>query len=110
MFCYILTCCFFNNRNTYGRLPTVSDSHTIHEIAKNLLLDNNVVEAYIGGSDVDVPNSWSSFLPVCSVLGGILSQEVIKVTTKVGAPMRNFFVYSLHDFCGRCFLLDSSLN
>lgn len=37
------------------------------------------------------------------VIGGFLSQEVVKAVSKIGEPMRNVFVFSATDFVGKSF-------
>lgn len=86
------------------------DVDRVNEIANFLLCAHDMDPSYLLNNVLDVPNTWAAFLPVCSVLGGILGQEVIKVMTKVGAPMNNFFVFSSLDFCGRCFILGDSTS
>jgi hypothetical protein len=38
-----------------------------------------------------------------SILGGFLSQEIVKAVSGVGVPMKNIFVFSLHDGIGKAF-------
>jgi hypothetical protein len=38
-----------------------------------------------------------------SILGGFLSQEIVKAVSGVGVPMMNIFVFSLHDGIGKAF-------
>jgi hypothetical protein len=38
-----------------------------------------------------------------SVVGGFLSQEIVKAVSGVGVPMMNVFVFSLQDGIGRAF-------
>jgi hypothetical protein len=54
-----------------------------------------------------LPASWTGGLPVCSVVGGILAQEVLKVTTQTGAPIHNFFIFSTDDYSGRSLCVKS---
>lgn len=42
-------------------------------------------------------------MPVCSIVGGFLSQEVVKAVSAVGVPMMNVFVFSLADGVGKAF-------
>ena len=95
-----------NFRSLHGRMPDSSDSNEIQEIQMGLLSESSINSSYFENDAFVIPNTWASFLPTCSVVGGILAQEVIKVMTKVGAPVHNFFVYSASDFCGRSFFLN----
>jgi hypothetical protein len=37
------------------------------------------------------------------ILGGFLSQEVVKAVSRIGVPMLNVFVFSVNDFVGKAF-------
>jgi ubiquitin-like 1-activating enzyme E1 A len=93
-------------RTQHGRLPEPSEASSIEAIARALFLEEGVDASYFDNNSVEIPATWATFLPTNSVVGGILAQEIIKVMTKVGAPVKNFFVYSPSDFCGRSFFLE----
>lgn len=41
------------------------------------------------------------YMPVCSVVGGELAQEVLKAVTRHDVPMRNWFVFDMSTFDGQ---------
>ena len=107
-------------RAAYGNLPDPrTDAERLNELANRVLIENNLPRDFFtqdfasdhSSADIvlNAPPTWSAYLPVCSVIGGILSQEIIKFTTKVGVPMRNVFVFSASDFVGREFLLSEQM-
>lgn len=90
-------------RNKYGRLPCISDQSDVVSMVRKMIADNGVeFSEEILASSFCLDN-WGQCLPVCSVLGGFLSQEVVKAISKIGEPMKNVFVYSSEDFVGRAF-------
>lgn len=91
-------------------MPTLVDAPRVSALASALILTNDV-------SDLMTPDdisrticldmSWGQLLPVCSIVGGFLSQEIVKAVSKVGVPMINVFVFSLLDGIGRTFSTSS---
>lgn len=96
----------FSTRTQNGRLPGATDLEQVKEILNKMLIENEIDFMPDSLADIfSLPDTWANFLPTCSILGGILAQEIIKLMTNVGSPINNFFVYSTRDFCGRSFLL-----
>lgn len=99
----------FNNwecgRDMFGRLPGYDDASALRMVASSELAEGEEME--VAASALAVLQTGGSLpwtncgLPVCSVIGGVLAQEVIKVTTKTGAPIDNFFIFSTDDYGGR---------
>jgi hypothetical protein len=38
--------------------------------------------------------------PTCAVAGGVLANSVVRSVSRVGAPLHNWFFFSLHDGSG----------
>lgn len=94
------------NREMHGRLPTRGDSSDVTSLCAKLLQENDTPLDFISSDDIEnriCLNSWGQLMPVCSVVGGFLSQEVVKAVSAVGVPMFNVFVFSLEDGMGRTF-------
>jgi len=94
-----------------GRRPGPSDVPAVSEVLRALLVENSVADSEIA-MQLLAPDSilrdiclgsWGQSLPVCSVLGGFLSQEVVKAVSRRGTPMMNVFVFSSDDFVGKAF-------
>jgi len=90
-------------RTDTGRLPGPSDETAVTQLASALLQENGVTLDEANLANGVCLSSWGQSLPVCSILGGFLSQEVVKAVSKIGDPMMNVFVFSSEDFVGKAF-------
>ena len=89
----------------YGSYPTETDFEKLKKLTQDLLLENNLdINLFSDIILLQLCNtSEAVLLPVCSVVGGFLSQEIIKVVSRVGCPMFNVFIFSAEDCIGRAF-------
>ncbi len=75
------------------------------QIANDFFNQNNIAN-FIDESSLatlcTVNNTASSSIMMLSIIGGFLSQEVLKAVSKAGDPMHNLFVFSSDDLIGRC--------
>lgn len=107
MSCFIL---FFNHHlyfsEHHGRSPSPADINTIQSIASSLLEQNNLSSNFLSHQDLQdniCLSSWGQMMVLVSVVGGFLSQEIVKAVSGVGVPMMNVFVFSLSDGIGKEF-------
>ena len=86
--------------NIYKTYPSIDNLTTFYQIAQEKLLikspeiyyNTNIknFKLYIQG----IPYMIS---PICSIIGGIYAQEVLKSITKKGRPYNNFILYNSKD-------------
>lgn len=92
-------------RNRFGRSPDIATK----EEDKDLLNDikNEIFELY----EVDPTKSkldknvfdviFDQVVPVCAVLGGVISQEVIKAVSHKEVPINNVFLFDPFTYDGK---------
>lgn len=96
-----------------GKLPLRTNLDEVQTFCSNLLIQNNLPENYLTIDEIRQNIcllSWSQFIALCSVVGGFLSQEVMKAISNTGVPMMNIFVFSLLDGVGREFTTKSTAS
>jgi ubiquitin-like 1-activating enzyme E1 A len=86
---------------TEGRKPgecSLSDLPRVLKLKKELCEGNSVSENHIPDILLErlVSNN-TEFPPACAIIGGILGQEVIKVISGKGEPLKNFFYFDAED-------------
>ena len=79
----------------YGRYATLKDQEELLKFKNDLLIKINVDPKFLGDDKVmelvrlrDV-----EFMPCCAIVGGFLTQEVLKCLTKKEVPLNNFCCY-----------------
>uniref|UniRef100_T2M420 SUMO-activating enzyme subunit 1 n=1 Tax=Hydra vulgaris TaxID=6087 RepID=T2M420_HYDVU len=99
---YLVMRVMFEYHTKYKTYPTEIKSS--HEIEQLLEVRNEVFEKLKIDNDLlsdDFPSLVSCILyPVNAVVGGVLSQEVIKAVSGRDAPHNNFFFYDAHATSG----------
>lgn len=93
-------------REQYNRSPCPSDIEIIQNITTTLLQQNNLSVDFITLEDIQENiclSTWSQMMVLVSILGGFLSQEIVKAVSGVGVPMMNIFIFSLRDGVGKEF-------
>lgn len=64
-----------------------------YELIKQIYMYNNIF--VINRSDL-----YAQLSPVCSVVGGIMAQEIIKAASQKHAPLNNLFTFNPATSCG----------
>ncbi|KAG7533722.1 Ubiquitin-activating enzyme [Arabidopsis thaliana x Arabidopsis arenosa] len=86
---------------TEGRKPgecSLSDLPRVLKLKKELCEGNSVSENHIPDSLLErLVSGNTEFPPACAIIGGILGQEVIKVISGKGEPLKNFFYFDAED-------------
>ena len=76
-----------------------------NNIPSDTITAENFLSSVVGGkcpnATQDTPLADTASVPVCAVIGGILSQEIVKVISQTGEPMKNVFQFSAETYCGR---------
>lgn len=44
---------------------------------------------------------YAQISPVCAIVGGVMSQEIIKAVSQKGTPHNNLFVFNPDTLCGK---------
>jgi hypothetical protein len=94
------------HREEHHRSPSPADEALLQPIIANLLSQHTLPESLLSPQEIRESiclSSWSQMMVLVSVVGGFLSQEVVKAVSGVGVPMMNVFVFSLQDGIGRAF-------
>ncbi|CAN8325828.1 unnamed protein product [Cochlearia groenlandica] len=74
------------------------DLATVLEIKKKLCETNSVSKSHVPDSLLErLITTNTEFPPACAIVGGILAQEVIKVVSGKGDPLKNFFYFDAED-------------
>ena len=85
-------------RANYDRFPNYEerdvDIKNLIKIKENLNLDENKLGDYVFDMIFDVT------VPTCSIVGGFLSQEIIKALSRKGAPTNNLFFFNFDECSG----------
>ncbi|KAF6148435.1 hypothetical protein GIB67_038790 [Kingdonia uniflora] len=85
-----------------GRTPgeiSIADLPSLLKLKKELCETQSLNESHIPDSLLErlILGGTQEHPPVCAIIGGILGQEVIKVTSGKGDPIKNFFFYDVMD-------------
>jgi hypothetical protein len=92
-------------RAAHHRYPAPTDFEELCALSQNLLASNNLEPSFLSQDDIGTicRQSWGMLAPVCSVIGGFLSQEIVKSVSKIGIPMTNVLVFNAKDNIARSF-------
>lgn len=102
----------YRNKHPVVTLACVPDivSSSVSILKENNIPDDaitadNFVPSIVGGACMNLKQDTlladSASVPVCSVIGGILSQEIVKVISQTGEPIKNIFQFSAVTYAGR---------
>ena len=84
------------------RPPLSADEEELSRLAAEKIsetsLDVRMLRLYLEGS--------GEFAPVCSVMGGMLANELVKIVSLKGDPVQNFFFYDIFDGKGVLHLIE----
>ncbi|KAM7254229.1 hypothetical protein ACFE04_028529 [Oxalis oulophora] len=84
-----------------GRKPgelSISDLPGVLKLSNEVCKANSVSESHIPEALLErLVTGTAEFPPVCAIVGGILGQEVIKVISGKGDPVKNFFFFNATD-------------
>ena len=56
-------------------------------------INRPLLEAWV--IDQQQPNLGTA--PACAVAGGVIANSILRAVSKVGAPLKNWFFFSIHD-------------
>ena len=93
-------------RKQKGRNPTFEDFEGLMQLTETLLEKNGLSKDHFNKYQLNCLCGFSEgVVMVSSIVGGFLSQEVMKAISHVGEPMRNVVVFSGKDLVARVFLI-----
>lgn len=89
-------------RTKYERDPDPktrdNDIHVLKDLAKTVLNNLGIPEDKI--PETIFSQVFAEISPVCAIVGGVLSQEVVKAVSQKEAPLNNFFFFNPERCCG----------
>ena len=84
------------------RPPIASDEEELRQLAIEKIsetpLDLRILHLYLEGA--------GEFAPVCSVMGGMMANEIVKIVSLKGDPVQNFLFYDIFDGKGVLHLIE----
>ncbi|XP_011160662.1 SUMO-activating enzyme subunit 1 [Solenopsis invicta] len=96
---YYMMLILLNYREKYGEDPLPSDRGC--ENLKNEAAA--IIKKYELGDKIDClmeSDLYAQLSPVCSIVGGVMAQEIIKAASQKHAPLNNLFTFNPNTLCG----------
>jgi hypothetical protein len=81
----------------HSRPVAPADAEAVQGIIQQRAAGSGVSTTSVAAQMVPSYLSPSEFAPVCAVTGGVIANNVVRAVSKSGAPLSNFFYYSLMD-------------
>ncbi|CAD7696785.1 unnamed protein product [Ostreobium quekettii] len=89
-------CAEFQRR--LSRPPAAADIEDVKSLARRMAADGGLSERLYSERLLSLfVEGAGELAAVCAIVGGILGNEIVKVVSGRGEPLRNFFFFSLHD-------------
>lgn len=103
LYLLILVLVLLKFRDTYKKNPSVeekeSDIDKLKEIRDKLFTSLGVNFDRLPDANFDI--IFGEIVPVCAILGAVLSQEVINAVSHNRSPMNNMFFFDPNNFSGK---------
>ncbi|XP_031834461.1 SUMO1 activating enzyme subunit 1 [Nomia melanderi] len=97
---YYMMLIMLHYREKYGKdpLPSERASESFKAEAEAVIKEYELEDKINHLVEGDV---YAQISPVCAIVGGVMSQEIIKTVSQKGAPHNNLFIFNPDTLCGK---------
>ncbi|KAI4478311.1 hypothetical protein M0804_011965 [Polistes exclamans] len=98
MYYGLMTMLHYREKHNRDPLPSERNSEKLHEEMKEIA-DKYELQDLV--KYLSKENLYGQISPVCAIIGGVMSQEIIKAVSLKEAPHNNMFLFSPMTMCGK---------